>query len=248
MDILICHFGNAWEALVVSSLLCGLPREFGEANIYWATSLDNAPLFLYNKKVQKVYLDGEPIDHHFNLTINLTPSMQPAQYVAAVNSDVKLGFIENDGAIISTGQDAETSYRIMAGDQNTDRNMFQVMFRIAGLKWKGEGYDLAYFPKTKTKKRKTGVAIADPELRTFVKDNLSLGLSEIWHIPIKRNLLKRIDEINRCKNIVTDDLFTLHAAIALRKHVEFLDVVGISSAVEFFGNGKYYRLFRDEST
>lgn len=247
MNVLICHFGEPWQALVATSLMKGIPANFKEAKISWAIPKNHEPLFEYNSKIERLYLDYEPIEEHFNLAINLTPSVTAADYANRVDADVRLGFLSDNGAIICTGKDAEVSYRIMAGEETTDRNIFQVLYRLAGIKWRGEGYDLAYFPKTRTKKKKTGIAISNPDLRQFVKENLQLDMSEIWHIPLRQNLLKRIDELNRCKNIVTDDLFSLHAAIALRKHVEFLDIEGTTMAIEFFGNGNYHRLFCDDS-
>lgn len=243
INILVCHFGSPWESLVASSLIKAISRSYSKADIYWATTSENSSLFKYNKLIKGVYIDYENSDKQFEVIINLTPSIPAASYINNISSNKKIGFIEKDGAIFSTNIGAEEAYNVLTENKHTDKNIFQVFYRIAEMKWKGEGYDLCYFPKTKTKKSKTGIAIADENLRFFVKNNLQLGLSESWHIPLKQNLLKRIDEINVCKNIVTDDMFTLHVSIALKKHVEYLDCFGLNYSVEFFGTGSIHRLF-----
>jgi len=139
-------------------------------------------------------------------------------------------------------KDAEEYFAIMHNRVRSDKNMLQVLYKLAGLTWKGEGYDLAYYPKNKTNKHRTGIAISNDALRQFVKNNLKLEMSEIHSVPIRKNLFKKMDEINRCVNIITDDLFILHASIALRKNVEFLDVLNTPTNVEFFGKGNHYRI------
>jgi hypothetical protein len=117
---------------------------------------------------------------------------------------------------------------------------------MCNLTWRGEGYDLSYYPKNRNKDFKTGIAIKEINLRQYVKNNLKLKLSEMCTIPMRENILKKIDEINRCSNIVTDDLFVVHAGIALRKNVEFLDINGLSPKFEFFGRGNCYRIVNNE--
>lgn len=247
MKILICHFGEQWESLAATSLLKGLYNNFGKIDIYWATSHSNAILYKYNKKVNAVFTDYEPIKFEFDKVINLTPTTLSCKYASSINAKERSGFFERDGSIFATNTEIENIFKMLNYKNHTSKNIFQILFKIANMTWRGESYDLCYFPKTRTKKNKTGIAIHNPDLRKFVKENLKLRLSEVWHVPIKQDILKRIDEINRCKNIVTDDLFILHASIALRKYVEFLDIEGIPSMIEFFGHGKYYRLFADDS-
>ena len=85
-----------------------------------------------------------------------------------------------------------------------------------------------------------GIAIANANLRNFVNDRLDLKASKLWIIPYKKNIVRRMDEINRCKRVITDDLFTSQIAIALKKFVYFLQIVPLAFNIEMFGSGKVY--------
>ena len=60
------------------------------------------------------------------------------------------------------------------------------------MTWKGEGYDIKYYPRTKTKKSRIGMSAANANLRNYVSDNLEIDDKTIWHIPYKKNIFKRM--------------------------------------------------------
>ena len=62
------------------------------------------------------------------------------------------------------------------------------------------------------------------------------------YVRIRKRILKSIDEVNRCKTIITDDMFIVHAALALRKKVHFLDINNLNMNIEFFGQGQHYHI------
>ncbi|HUS49053.1 MAG TPA: hypothetical protein VMZ91_02755, partial [Candidatus Paceibacterota bacterium] len=62
----------------------------------------------------------------------------------------------------------------------------------------------------------------------------------IWHIPYKKNIFKKIDEINRCKEVVTDDMTTFHLSMAMKKYVYFLRSFPSNIKMEFFGSGQIF--------
>jgi len=229
---IVLHYGPSWEALAATSLIKRLVQEHGgKLRLDWATTNESYPLFKYNSRIENLFI-GEPTStDSYDVIYDLSRNEQSTKICEALQ-----------GSACSVKD--SYCYAYLAGER-VDSHVLQVLFKLAGLSWRGEGYDLAYYPKNKVKKGKTGVAISRDDLRSYVKDNLQLSLSELWHIPLRKNLLKRIDEINRCKRIVTDDLFTAHAAIALRKHVEFLDKDGFHAEIEFFGKGNHLRLNDD---
>ena len=46
----------------------------------------------------------------------------------------------------------------------------------------------------------------------------------------------RMDEVNRCKDIITDDILTMNMAIYLRKRIYFLETAPVNLKLEFFGS------------
>ena len=121
--------------------------------------------------------------------------------------------------------------------QEVNRNLFQLMFGVAGLKWAGEGYGFQYFPKARQRKSRVGIAVRDRSVRRFLHTYLNLEESRIWHVPFKENVLKQFDEVNKAASVVTDDPFVMHVGLALRKRVELLIYDPPTIKPEFFSNG-----------
>ena len=107
-----------------------------------------------------------------------------------------------------------------------------------GMEWHGEGYDIKYYPQSKTKKNKIGIAVANANLRNYITKKQKIDNKRLWHIPYKKNLLKRLDEVNRCNEIITDDFLTFNLVVYLRKYVYFLQTIPYMFKLEYFGKGK----------
>ena len=245
MKILLIHLGKPWEFIASTSIISGLFRRHKNLTLDIATSEECYPFVQYNKKINNIQIGSKLSLGHYDEAINLSPSIDACIIASHSDAKVRRGFIESSGSLEFSDEYAQEAYRVLKGTLSTSRNYLQILFKISGMTWRGDGYDLAYYPKTKVKKNKTGIAILDDNLRVFVKSHLSLSMSEMWHIPLKKNLIRRIDEINRCKYIVTDDFFSLHVAIALRKHVEFIDTRGLNYDVEFFGQGNILQVINN---
>jgi hypothetical protein len=242
MNFLILHYGESWQAVASTSLIRGLKKRYADCQIAWATCPENISLYQYNERLSDVYVGFGPFKGNFDVAINLSPSLAAIEAIEKTKASSKLGFVMNAGKIVVSDPKNEDILEVLLGKRKTTKHILQMYYRLAGLRWKGEGYDLAYYPRNKMKKRKTGIAVADNELRSFVKDNLQLDYSELWHVPLRTNLLKRIDELNRVKHLITDDLFCAHVGIATRKHVEFLDKKGLNMSLEFFSKGHHHRI------
>jgi hypothetical protein len=116
----------------------------------------------------------------------------------------------------------------------------QLYFILCGLTWKGEGYDIGYYPKTKMKKGRIGMSAANANLRNYVLDNLKIDKKKIWYIPYKKNVFKKMNEINQCEKIITDDILTLHLSLFLRKYVYYLETYPHTMRIELFKQGQLY--------
>lgn len=242
MHIAVFQFGDPWYALASTSLVNGLLAAYPGSNIHWITSSENLPLFQYNKRLAEVCVGENSLHRKCDLAINLTPSPYCCQAMKSGDFGSRSGFVFDKNEIGVSDVSLSEILGVANGEQKTSKHVLQILFKLAGLKWRGEGYDLTYYPRNKMSKTKTGVAVDDDSLRQFIWDNLHLEYSKLWHVPMKQNLLKRIDEINRVKRIITNDWFCLHAAIALKKHVEFVDNQNYNMSVEFFGSGNHYRI------
>lgn len=245
-SILVIQHGDPWLSLASTSLIKGLFREHHKVCLDWATSAESYQLFQHNSRIRDLLVGYGPFYKKYDIAINMTPEPESCKTIDSIESDKRIGFGIKEDSIFCYNKESEEGYNVLLHKVPSDRHILQILFRIAGLRWRGDGYGLSYFPKNKMKRGKTGIAISNDLLRRYVKENLDLKKSDMWHVPLKQDLLKRIDEINRCKRIVTDDLFTAHAAIAMKKHVEFLDTEDHNIKMEFFGNGNQIRLQHGE--
>ncbi len=220
---------------MASSVNAGLLKRSKDLDITWIVANDDAKLiFLFSKQVKVFTIDEflqRRIFEFYDVLINLSCN---ATILNKITAKEKIGF----------GYEPQSEkYRdCICGDSSIDMNLFQVYYRLAGLSWRGEGYDISYYPRTKVKKSRIGLAIANANLRNFIKENLDLEMSKLWVIPYKKNIFKRMDEINRCKTIVTDDYLTMHFALYLRKSVNFLQTLPYNFKVELFNSGKVYKV------
>ena len=239
MDILLVHLGTPCECFVASSIIKGIIKEYGK-NITIHLIVNNKfseQIYRYNKYIKKTYVidkvPNEIIHKDFDLFINLHPDFTFEKFFE-IKSKLKFGF--------GFSQEGEKLQEILYGDKKSNKNIFQIYYNLANMKWSGESYNFEYYPKSKTNKRMTGIGVANINLKNYIIDRLQLNLSETKTIPFKQNIFKKMDEINRFLNIVTDDFFTMNVSIHLRKNVFFLETLPYNFQLEFFGSGKVFRI------
>lgn len=177
-------------------------------------------------------------EKQYDKVINLSPTAICTDIIEDIKSDEKLGYGKQDGKLRFFNNGADYHYRTRVIGVPSNLNLFQLLFGIASMPWRGEGYNIRYFPKVKTKYR-VGIAIRNYLIRGYVKSNLIC--EKLQRIPFKYNILKQIDEINRCKTIITDDETIVHLSLALRKQVEFL-AGRISYKFESFNSGNLHQI------
>lgn len=232
MKIAIAHPGPISEVVAASSVNCGIKKQAVKTNITWVVADEYTYIFKYNKDVAKTITLGEFWDQdreEYDLFINLWPVKVKTK--AKIKESTGFGFYKEfdkyEGALFNTHTFSEMSN-------------LQLYFHLSGLTWKGEGYDINYYPRTKAKKNRIGMSAVNANLRNYVLDNLEVDDKKIWYIPYKKNIFKKMDEINRCKKIITDDLLTFHLALAMRKYVYYLKTYPHTLRLETFNNGGIY--------
>jgi len=232
-NILIINYGNTNECLISTSLL---KRFKNDSVSILVANTDAAAPFRYNPSVKNIYLKNKLpnnfSDIKFDLLINLHPSFDKNNL--KISYDKAVGFNFSD--------DSFKYEKVLYYDQETERNIFQIYYSLAGLKWAGEGFELHYYPQNRSKANRVGLAMSNIKLKDFVDSNLSLKDLRLWNIPYRKNFFKKVDEINRCNTIITDDLYSLNIALALRKEIYFLETIKFNFKLEFFGKGSVFRV------
>jgi ADP-heptose:LPS heptosyltransferase len=233
MDIAIAHLGNISQLIPATSVIRGIKKHNLHTKITWVVDKEESCYInKYNKDVSRTIPFNQFVSERgdYDLLVNLYPSFPES---------IKIDFDIRD----STGFYFHSSFdkfkKVFSENKESfDMNIFQLYFILSGLTWKGEGYDIRYKPKTKVKANKIGVSVANANIRNYVLDNLEIDKKKIWYIPYKKNIFKRMDEINRCKKIITDDLITFHLAMSMKKYVYYLETFPLSTKLELFNSGE----------
>lgn len=178
---------------------------------------------------------------NYDKAINASAGVLGSSLMECVNANEKYGYGRKDNELFFYNEGAEKHYNSIFMKRPTQSNYFQLLYGIAELSWKGEGYSFKYFPKNRCRKTLTGVAIKHPELSELIMNNLKLEQSRLWRIPFRQNIFKMFDEINRCKRIVTDNENVLHISCTLRKKVEYIATKESPYKIEMFNSGNIHK-------
>jgi len=234
MRILLVHLGSPVECFMSTPLIPVLAK-MGEVEVI-TENKNSAESFRYNPNVKKSYLINRMPDYigseAYDLLINLHPDFSDSLFF--FNAKEKVGF--------NYSEDSYNTYKNLYGQEKTNKNIFQMYFNLANLKWHGEGFDFHYFPRNKTKKNRIGLAVSNRNLKDFVLDKLKLNNTKLWNIPYKKSLFKKADEINKCGCIITDDFYYANIAMAYRKQIHFLKTDSYNFKIETFGKGNIYNV------
>lgn len=241
MEILLIHLGTVCECFIASSVIKGLKKKYKEKipfHLYsFVSNQESNSVFKYNNNIKLSYIiDKTPKEFkekEFDLIINLNPEFSEEKYFT-LKSKEKLGFNYTEKGNITK--------EFMYDGKKTQKNIFQMYYILAGLKWKGEGYSFYYHPKYKNKKDRTGLYITNENLFNYITKRLKLDLSNIWNIPQRKNIFRKLDEINKCSQVVTNDFFILNLALSLRKNVFFLETEPFNHKLELFNCGKVFQV------
>jgi hypothetical protein len=237
MKIALIHLGNLSQLIPSSSVMNGISKYPIQPEITWVVNSKNLTyIHKYNHLVKEVLSLEEFINKeaYYDILINLYPFFP---YNVSCNFDFKyaLGF----------GFDPEMDcFKKVFEEYHgfMDMNCFQLYFKLCGLSWKGEGYSIKYFPKNRCHQNRIGMLVSNINLKNYVTENLDLHNMKLWYIPYKKNMFKKMDEINKCKKIITDDITTLHLSLCLRKYVYFLSTSAHPLNIELFNSGEIYQV------
>jgi len=229
--IVIIQTGDDAEIFPLLSLVIGLKKSYPKSQIIWAGDNYISDLIRYNKRVKR-FIDIKQdftmktlqIVFGSEMCVNTSINSTAKQFASNVNADKTVGF-DKKGA---TSRQAEFFGNVISGKMSTQKTALQLYYDLAELRWRGEGYGLSYYPKIKQTEQ-CGTFMAEHE----EPDDCS---------PIKMptEILDKLDTVNKYEKIITDDVFTAHASIALRKQCTFIS--DLTYQMEFFGRGSLKRV------
>ncbi len=226
-NIIIVHKDSEESVFPLLSLVIGLRKRYAGTNIIWAGEPQIADLIRYNKRIKR-FID---INKEFTIKtlsivfgaeicVNTSQCKAAAKFASNVAAKVTVGF-DKEGA---TSREAEFFHKVTSGEISTNKTILQLYYDLVGLKWRGEGYGLSYYPKTK-QREKCGAFLTQYQGE----------LDNCTKIKMPTRILDRLDTVNRFAHVVTDDLLTAHSSIALRKNCTFFS--NLPYRLEFFGRG-----------
>jgi hypothetical protein len=232
MNIVIIHDGPKEHGLALTGVIAALQRQHTSAHILIATNPENHPFYQFNKSVTVADLSPNKDTLTCDLLIDYGGSDKAVALSLIYEPTTYRGLLSREQSVAD-----QHAFRGLYLKSEVPRNLFQLLFGVAGLKWKGEGYYFRYYPRAKQTNDSIGIAVRDQRVRSYLYQRLKKDESRLWQLPFKINVLKQFDEVNKAASVVTDDPFVMHVALCLRKHVELLIYDPPTIKPEFFGNG-----------
>ena len=233
MKILFLQSNDTAEAIASTSLLKRLINDGHK--IHCITDEISANVFRFCKGCH-VDVILSRIEPKYDAIINLSLDEKCSNILQNVKTNAKYGFIKKNGFIDFYNKGADVYSKAKHIGIPTEANIFQLLFGVMNLTWKGEGYSFNYFPRNRMKKV-DGIAVRNTMLRNYLSANLR---GKFKTVQIKQNMLRQSDEINRCQQIVTDDETIMHLALALHKNVEYVIKRKPPYKIEMFGSGNIH--------
>jgi hypothetical protein len=237
MNTLLIQNGAAADAMLTLSLVRRLLRD-GD-RIHCIAGKDAGAVLGVVPGVRVDFLPAVDLYEDYDRAINLHPDPIGGTLINMVNANDKRGYGFDGQHIVFLDRHADLHYRVSRLGVPSDNNLFQLVYGMAGVTWDGEGYGLTYHPRNRQKKSLTGLCVKDAALRGFITDNLRVK-GQVRHLPIKQNTIKQVDEINRCKRLITDDEGCMHIGLALHKHVEYIARRLPPYPIHMFGSGNVH--------
>ncbi len=224
MKIVIIQSGPAHEVLILASLLIGISKKYRNSTIIWVGEPAYFDILKYNKRISEVIDITQGVSfsalasmYDADICVNTCLDKHAREFASLLNGPKIYGFSKE-----SDSRESEFFLNIIKSNLTTNKTILDLYYGLAGLEWKGEGYGLSYYPRSRQK--------FDCGYYSRQK------IDNCRRIDLPSDLLQKFDVLNRYAHIITDDLFTLHASLSLRKEVTFTSK--LPYRIEFFGKGR----------
>lgn len=151
-SILIIKLGSLGDVLRTTPLVSGLKKKYPSSNITWVTKKEAVELLENNPLIYEMLPYGTEavvrlLAERFDLLISLDKMPESTGLAEIVKATKKMGFGMSKGARpYPFNKGAEYAFRLGVSDSlkfKTNKKSYQeIIFEIAGLKYKGEEYAL----------------------------------------------------------------------------------------------------------
>jgi len=151
MKIAIIHFGPLSQLLPASSILKGIKKyEPVQFDITWVLRDESLKyIFQYTKDVHHVVSLEQFINTPaiYDILINLEPFFP---------MNISCNFEYKTAIGIGFCPDLEIWRKVLTGEEQMPENMncLQLYFKLSRMVWRGEGYGIQYYPKTRNHKNR----------------------------------------------------------------------------------------------
>jgi heptosyltransferase II len=226
-------------------------RRFPDAAVTWVTESPAMPLLQNNPFIQNIIPLAEAQETGgfvFDELYNFDEDLRACRLADAFSARKKKGFTGVNGNYAPFDADAQYAFTLSKDDALkfglNKKTYQQIIFEMAGLKWKGEDYVLGYQPKSEVQ---YSVGINYLVGRKFPNKawphwQKLLGMLDSACAQTEfPSLEEYVDWINSCRIIVTGDTLGMHIALALKKKVVILMGSTSWNEIEVYNRGVILR-------
>ncbi|MBU1148399.1 MAG: glycosyltransferase family 9 protein [Candidatus Omnitrophica bacterium] len=231
---------------------------FKKDQVSWLTTKEASPLLAGNPYIDRLLIYDlstslQLKSEQFDIIINLEKVPGVCALTDSINAWKRYGF--RFDVKKGTAHAYEHSYEAVANSEDPalrkkmKKNWAQMLYEMVGAKWSGQGYILAYKPKTSEKfdigfNARVGRRWPNkawPEEHWKRLEKLISGRYSISYQQSLCDINGYIDWLNSCRLIITNDSLGLHLAIALKKKAIALFGPTSEKEVYMFDNGQIVR-------
>ena len=235
MNILILFDDTKKFCMLISSIIPRLRKDFSNSSIEVFSDSDYCRKFLAH--IPGISdISSNIILNEYDKVFCFDDSVSHLIEYRDIKCKEYIGYTFSENQIHFTCKAVEKFFNCYCLKSGCDDNILSSFFNAFGFSWNKEGFNISYRAKSKSKDDRSGVAISNDNLRSFVKMSMFSHGEKLWHIPIRQDPLKCIDEVNKCSNIVTDNIFYAFVGSFLRKKIIFLVEDGCSFSPDIFND------------
>lgn len=205
---------------------------FQDDDVTWITEKASVSLLENNSFIKTVIPISEITDVRnfmFDELYNFDEDKRACLLAMNIRAEKKKGYGLKDGRYFPFDSDSQYAYGLSKNDELkfklNKKTYQQIIFEMAGFKWKDEDYLLGYKPKSKIQYAVGINYLAGDKFPNKAWPHWKELMDMLDSVSLQRQfetVEEYIDWINSCRIIVTGDSLGMHIALALKKRVIIL--------------------------
>jgi heptosyltransferase II len=239
--ICIIKLRSAGDVLRTTPIL----RVFPDCDVSWITDRKSYPFLEGNPLVRNIFfIDNLSEFEKFDELYNFDEDEAACKMAEDIPAGIKKGYGLRDGRFYPFDNDSQYAYRMTKDDalkfKINKKTYQQIIFEMAGMRWKGEDYVLNYAPNNKITRRMCMNYMVGETFPNKLWNNWRDLVSLVPDISVQINFVSPRDYMNwisSCSIIVTSDSLGMHIGLALKKKVIALFGETSMREIEMYGRG-----------